>query len=101
MLKQVLIKYKVNVKSILDEDNFQGLWNYLKVALSSMFSGTIEESAHNIQTLMTGLIGAKAQATQVIFMEGHETLNSLPYGVMMAACTHVGHHIGKVDVGGA
>ena len=63
-----------------------------------MLFTVIEWSAYNIQTVMIGRVGVKAQAAEIIGLQMNMLTAGLSLGICLCACTLVGNKIGEGDV---
>jgi len=81
--------------------NFKSCYEFLKLALPGILMVGTEWAAFEIVALAAGRLGEVSLAAQSIIMTTDQILNTLPFGIGVAASTRVGNFIGSRSPSGA
>ncbi|EJD02298.1 MOP flippase [Fomitiporia mediterranea MF3/22] len=77
------------------------IWRFLKLALPGILMVGTEWAAFEIVALAAGRLGALSLAAQSVIMTTDQILNTLPFGIGVAASARVGNLIGARSAYGA
>ncbi|TFY79853.1 hypothetical protein EWM64_g4158 [Hericium alpestre] len=88
----------VRLRHVLDA---QSCIVFLKLALPGILMVGTEWAAFEIVALAAGRLGSVPLAAQAVIMTTDQILNTIPFGIGIAASTHVGNLIGARDAAGA
>ncbi|KAG6809774.1 hypothetical protein H0H92_014791 [Tricholoma furcatifolium] len=84
--------------------DIQGCWSFLRLALPGILMVGTEWAAFEIVALAAGRLGELPVAAQSIIMttdQTFEVINTIPFGIGVAATTRVGNYIGSRSVPGS
>ncbi|KAH8082014.1 MATE efflux family protein [Cristinia sonorae] len=81
----------LQLRAVLDP---RSCWEFIKLAVPGIFMVGTEWTAFQIVALAAGRLGAIPLAAQAVIMTTDEVLNSIPFGIGIAASTRVGNLIG-------
>ncbi|TFK69093.1 MOP flippase [Pluteus cervinus] len=87
-----------NMKIVLDP---RSCYEFLKLALPGILMVGTEWAAFELVALASGLLGPVPLAAQSVIMTTDQILNTIPFGIGVAASTRVGNLIGSRSVLGA
>ncbi len=93
-----LPKNRIELKECI---NAKGLWEFVKLGLSSMGTICLEWWSFELMMLFSSYISVKATATQIVIMNTCSLCFMLPLGLQIASSVLVGQSIGANDVPGA
>ncbi|KIM39623.1 hypothetical protein M413DRAFT_447100 [Hebeloma cylindrosporum] len=88
----------IQLRTVLD---FKSCYEFLKLALPGILMVGTEWAAFEIVALAAGRLGAIPLAAQSIIMTTDQILNTLPFGIGVAASMRVGNFIGARSPSGA
>ncbi|KII85984.1 hypothetical protein PLICRDRAFT_700758 [Plicaturopsis crispa FD-325 SS-3] len=86
------------LRTVLDA---QGCWVFLKLALPGILMVGTEWAAFEIVALAAGRLGPIPLAAQSVIMTTDQILNTIPFGIGVAASARVGNLIGSRSAEGA
>lgn len=81
-----------------DKKVFRGIGQYMALGIPSAMMLCLEWWAYEVMTLMAGYIGVTAQAAQIVLMNMVAFMFMFALGLSSAACTTVGHQIGRGNI---
>ncbi|VDC05078.1 unnamed protein product [Peniophora sp. CBMAI 1063] len=81
--------------------NFRGCMSFTKLALPGVLMVGTEWAAFEIVALAAGRLGSTSLAAQSIIMTSDQILNTIPFGIGVAASARVGSLIGSRSAAGA
>ncbi|EKM53264.1 uncharacterized protein PHACADRAFT_163546 [Phanerochaete carnosa HHB-10118-sp] len=82
----------LDLVTVLD---FRSCFEFLKLAIPGILMVGTEWAAFEIVALAAGRLGALPLAAQSIIMTADQILNTIPFGIGVAASTRVGNYIGS------
>ncbi|KAG6814832.1 hypothetical protein H0H93_012078, partial [Arthromyces matolae] len=81
--------------------DIQNSWNFLRLAIPGVLMVGTEWAAFEIVALAAGRLGELPLAAQSVIMTTDQILNTIPFGIGVAATTRVGNYIGARSTMGA
>ncbi|KAI0079475.1 MOP flippase [Panus rudis PR-1116 ss-1] len=81
--------------------NFRSCMTFLKLAIPGILMVGTEWAAFEIVALAAGRLGHLSLAAQSVIMTTDQVLNTIPFGIGVAASTRVGNYIGARSAVGA
>ncbi|EJU02482.1 MOP flippase [Dacryopinax primogenitus] len=76
-------------------------WEFLQLALPGILMVGTEWWAFEIVAIAAGMLGARPLAAQSVIMTTDQVLNTVPFGIGVAASTRIGNLIGSRSASGA
>ncbi|KJZ71238.1 Putative transporter C11D3.06 [Hirsutella minnesotensis 3608] len=81
--------------------SYRNLWTFSRLALSGVIHVGTEWWAFEIVALLAGRLGTVPLAAQSVIMTADQVMNTIPFGVGVAASSRVGNLLGARDPKGA